>query len=233
MNRNILAFGVQGHQLIIAGNEYADIMEVLFLDMFDQGVQETSYSENVYLAPATSKLVEFQTVHGSADDLTGQGIVNPSATLKAAATILKRYGRCKGIESAMDYTIETLEQQKICTPDRGGTTTTAAYVCTILDYLTNLHSQSANFFFTPRLSLGNHTKQIQSPRSSLTLGLKTGLLIIDFQKISQLPSMRPPLPSRPSSRTSLACYPPSEVHRTICPQPCPQNRLQLPPRSKI
>ena len=27
MNRNILAFGVQGHQLIIAGNEYADIME--------------------------------------------------------------------------------------------------------------------------------------------------------------------------------------------------------------
>lgn len=72
MNRNILAFGVQGRQLIIAGNEYADIMEVLFLDMFDQGVQETSYSENVYLAPATSQLVEYQTVHGSADDLTGQ-----------------------------------------------------------------------------------------------------------------------------------------------------------------
>lgn len=197
MNRNILAFGVQGHQLIIAGNEYADIMEVLFLDMFDQGVQETSYSENVYLAPATSKLVEFQTVHGSADDLTGQGIVNPSATLKAAATILKRYGRCKGIESAMDYTIETLEQQKICTPDRGGTTTTAAYVCTILDYLTNLHSQSANFFFTPRLSLGNHTKQIQSPRSSLTLGLKTGLLIIDFQKdfAASINASSPPLPT--------------------------------------
>ena len=44
MNRNILAFGVRGHHLIIAGNEYADIMEV---DMFGHGVQETSYSENV------------------------------------------------------------------------------------------------------------------------------------------------------------------------------------------
>ena len=72
MNRNILAFGAQGHQLIIASNEYADIMEVLFLDMFGQGVQETSYSENVYLSPATSELVEYQTVHGSADDLTGK-----------------------------------------------------------------------------------------------------------------------------------------------------------------
>jgi isocitrate/isopropylmalate dehydrogenase len=156
MNRNILAFGVQGRQLIIAGNEYADIMEVLFLDMFDQGVQETSYSENVYLAPATSQLVEYQTVHGSADDLTGQGIVNPSATLKAAATILERHGRCKGIESAMDHTIETLAQQRICTPDRGGTTTTAAYVSTILDCLVNLHNQSATFPLTPQLSFRSH-----------------------------------------------------------------------------
>ena len=39
MNRNILAFGLKGHRLIIAGNEYADIMEVMFLKMFGQGVQ--------------------------------------------------------------------------------------------------------------------------------------------------------------------------------------------------
>ena len=169
----------------------------LFLDMFDQGVQETSYSENVYLAPAKSQLVEYQTVHGSADDLTGQGIVNQSATLKAAATILDRHGRCKGIESAMDHTIEILAQHRICTPDRGGTTTTAAYFSTILDHLANLHNQSATFPLTPRLSFRSQTEQMQSTRSSLpTLGLRTGLLIINFQKdlAASINASSPPLP---------------------------------------
>lgn len=183
MNRNILAFGVQGHQLIIAGNEYADIMEVLFLDMFGQGVQETSYSENVYLSPATSELVEYQTVHGSADDLTGKGIVNPSATLKAAATILERHGRCKGVESNMNNAIETMAQQKNCTPDQGGTSTTAAYVSAILHHLANLYSQPTTLSLAPRPSPIPTTPEVLPPNPHLpTLGLKTALLIIDFQQ---------------------------------------------------
>ncbi len=182
MNRNILAFGVQGHQLIIAGNEYADIMEVLFLDMFDSGVQETSYSENVYLSPATNKLVEYQTVHGSADDLTGKGIVNPSATLKAAATILERHGLCKGIEANMNHAIEIMARQKNCTPDQGGTTTTAAYVSAILHYLTKLHNHPMTLSLDRRLSVMPTTTKTRTPNPNLpTLGLKTGLLIIDFQ----------------------------------------------------
>lgn len=196
MNRNLLAFGVQGRQLIIAGNEYADIMEVLFLDMFGQGVQETSYSENVYLSPATSELVEYQTVHGSADDLTGKGTVNPSATLKAAATILERHGLCKGIESNMNHAIETLTQQKICTPDQGGTTSTTAYVSAILHYLANLYSQPTTLSLSGRLSVIPTTNKTQIPRPNLpTLGLKTGLLIIDFQKdfAASINASSPPL----------------------------------------
>ena len=182
MNRNILAFGVRGHQLIIASNEYADIMEVLFLDMFEQGVQETSYSENVYLSPSMSELVEYQTVHGSADDLTGKGIVNPSATLKAAATILERHGLCKGIESAMNLAIGTMAQQKNCTPDQGGTTTTAAYVSAVLRYLEKLYSQPITFSLSRRLPDMRNTTDIGTARPNLpTLDLKTCLLIIDFQ----------------------------------------------------
>lgn len=116
MNRNILALGVHARQLIIAGNAYADIMEVLFIDMFGHGVQETSYSENVYLSPATNYLVEYQTVHGSADDLTGKGAVNPTATLKAAAAVLEHHRLCRGIEPAMNRAIEAMTQRKILHP---------------------------------------------------------------------------------------------------------------------
>lgn len=196
MNRNILAFGVQGRQLIIASNEYADIMEVLFLDMFDLGVQETSYSENVYLSPATSELVEYQTVHGSADDLTGKGIVNPSATLKAAATILERHGLCKGIESNMNHAIARMAQRKYCTPDQGGTATTAAYVSAVLHYLANLYSKPSISSLNRRLSVMPTVTETRTPKPNLpTLGLKTGLLIIDFQKdfAASINASSPPL----------------------------------------
>ena len=173
MNRNILAFGVHGRQMIIAANEYADIMEVIFLNMFGQDVQETSYSENVYLSPATSNLVEYQTVHGSADDLIGKGIVNPSATLKVAAAILERHGLCKDIGSEMNRAIKVMLQQKICTPDQGGNTTTTGYVSGVLRLITNFHN----------LPINAPTMTNRTPRPSLpTLGLKTGLLIIDFQE---------------------------------------------------
>lgn len=196
MNRNILAFGVHGRQLIIAGNEYADIMEVLFIDMFGHGVQETSYSENVYLSPATNHLVEYQTVHGSADDLTGKGIVNPTATLKAAAAILEHHGLCTGIESAMNRAIEAMTQQKVCTPDQGGTATTASYVSAVLHHLANLYSQPTAFSLRERLSTMPEALQTHPPSPHLpTLGLKTAFLVIDFQNdfAASIHTSSPPL----------------------------------------
>ncbi|CAF9935007.1 MAG: hypothetical protein ALECFALPRED_006211 [Alectoria fallacina] len=209
MNRNILAFGVQGRQLIIASNEYADIMEVLFLDMFDLGVQETSYSENVYLSPATSELVEYQTVHGSADDLTGKGIVNPSATLKAAATILERHGLCKGIESNMNHTIGRMAQRKYCTPDQGGTATTAAYVSAVLHYLADLYSKPNISSLNRRLSVMPTLTETRTPRPNLpTLGLKTALLIIDFQQdfADSINASSPPLSTINSNISHLLSH---------------------------
>ena len=132
MNRNLLAFGVQKNQLVVASNEYADIMQAILLDMFDQGVQETSYAENVYLHPELHGLSEYQTVHGSADDLVGKAKVNPSATMKAAATILERHGSCDGVEKVMNQTIEALLRQNVATPDQGGNMTTSTFVDAVL-----------------------------------------------------------------------------------------------------
>ena len=171
MNRNLLAFGIQGKQLIIAGNEYADIMQVVLLDMFGHGVQETSYAENVYLVPQLHNLSEYQTVHGSADDLVGKGIVNPTATMRAAAAILEQHAGCKGIEEGMNAALRTLLRQNATTPDQGGFLTTAEFVDAVLDNLMT------------RLSASNRIQVHQSPliETRISMGKHTALLVMDFQ----------------------------------------------------
>jgi isocitrate/isopropylmalate dehydrogenase len=89
MNRDLLAYGVQGHQLLICANEYADIMQTILLNHFGLGAQESACAENVYLHPCVRGLSEYQTTHGSADHLTGQGIVNPTAMIRATAALLE------------------------------------------------------------------------------------------------------------------------------------------------
>ena len=134
-NRNLLAFGVRGRQLMIAGNEWADIMHVMLLHIFGQGAQEARCTENIYLHPDTHLLHEYQTVHGSADDIEGKGVVNPSATIRAAAAILERQGGCKGAEGAIDKTLSELLAQDISTPDQGGKKSTNEVVEAVLEAL--------------------------------------------------------------------------------------------------
>ena len=107
-NRNFLRYGVQGKQLIIAGNEWADIMHVMLLKTFGQGEQEKHCTENVYLKPELHELTEYQTVHGSADDISGKGLVNPTATFRAAARVLAHHEDCGGIVERTESTLESL-----------------------------------------------------------------------------------------------------------------------------
>ena len=211
MNRNILMKGFQGRELVIASNEYADIMEVFFLKMFDRGSQENNYSQNVYLAPTLNQLTEYQTVHGSADDLTNQDLVNPSATMKAAAQILETHGACKGLENAMSRSIETLVGQKRCTPDQGGNLKTSAFVSAVLhDLLQSLDGKANPPTLTRNPSIPpSLAKEMQSIDTHLpTLGLKTALLIIDFQKdfASRINDSSPPLSTLTSNIARLLSY---------------------------
>ena len=144
-NRNLLAHGLQGRQLMIAGNEWADIMHVILLDMFGQGTQEARCTENIYLHTSLHHhLSEYQTVHGSSDDIAGKGIVNPSATLRAAAAILECHGGCKGIEGAMDRTLQSLRLKGLATPDQGGEMLTTAVVDSVLEILTATESTNSS-----------------------------------------------------------------------------------------
>ena len=175
MNRNILAFGLDGNRLIIASNEYADIMQVIFLDWFNQDRQESSYAKNVYLRPDLNGLSEYQTVHGSADDLKGKDVVNPSATIRAAATILEEYADLTGLQVMIDKVISTLVREGAVTPDQGGHIITSTFVSQVLD----------KFF---RMSVTDPTalRSLQSAPSDnavwdLARSKKTALLVIDYQ----------------------------------------------------
>ena len=175
-NRNLLAFGVRGHQLMIAGNEWADIMHVILLNMFSQGAQEARCTENVYLHPDLHGLSEYQTVHGSADDLAGKGVVNPSATLRAAAAILERHAGCKGIEEAMDRTLLILQRRGALTPDQGGNKSSTEVVDSVLDILTTASSPAS---VLDHQQPTNHL--IGNGKGLISLGKKTAVLVLDFQ----------------------------------------------------
>ncbi|MCJ1384400.1 hypothetical protein MMC17_007516 [Xylographa soralifera] len=180
-NRNLLAFGIRGHQLMIAGNEWADIMHVMLLDMFGRGAQETRCTENIYLKPQLNGLSEYQTVHGSADDIAGKEIVNPSATIRAAASILERHGGCKGLEESVDQALHISHQRNATTPDQGGSLSTTVMVDSVLSILAASPSPPGAEGLE-KAGLRNEPRESTTiSEDVVSMGKKTALLVIDFQ----------------------------------------------------
>ncbi|MEO0119636.1 MAG: isocitrate/isopropylmalate family dehydrogenase [candidate division WOR-3 bacterium] len=92
--------------LIIMGNEIGDICHELFLYQFTNEKSKTSFSQNIYLNKEIKGLIEYQTVHGSADDIAGKDIVNPIATLKIAGKIGEDVLRVKNFYTLMEKVIK-------------------------------------------------------------------------------------------------------------------------------
>jgi isocitrate/isopropylmalate dehydrogenase len=68
----------------------------------------------------------FEPVHGSAPDIAGKGIANPTAMILSAAMMLRHLGRDNAgmaIEAAVEA---VLEEGRTRTPDMGGNATTEA-----------------------------------------------------------------------------------------------------------
>ncbi|GGX81580.1 isocitrate/isopropylmalate family dehydrogenase [Streptomyces minutiscleroticus] len=135
VNRNLITHGLPDRTLLIAGNEWADIMHVVLLDRFGSDRQENRCTENVCLDPGVAGLVEYQTVHGSADDLAGRDLVNPVATIRAAARVAERHAGCPGAVQATETALAVLDEQGVHTPDLGGRHSTTAVVDALLDAL--------------------------------------------------------------------------------------------------
>jgi len=73
----------------------------------------------------------FEAVHGSAPDIAGKGVANPTALMLAAAMMLDHVGRhdlAQRLRSAIDA---TLNEDKVRTSDLGGHATTLEYASAI------------------------------------------------------------------------------------------------------
>ena len=69
----------------------------------------------------------FEPVHGSAPDIAGRGIANPTAMLLAGCMMMEHLGQHDVSARVRDSVRRTLEERRIVTPDVGGTARTEEY----------------------------------------------------------------------------------------------------------
>lgn len=74
----------------------------------------------------------FEAVHGSAPDIAGQGIANPSALLMSAIVMLRHIGERDAAQAIEDAMLGVFAEGKIRTRDLGGTATTAEFAGAII-----------------------------------------------------------------------------------------------------
>lgn len=67
----------------------------------------------------------FEPIHGSAPDIAGQGKANPLATVWSASQMLDFFGYTDWGKKLIDYIEEVLTEEKVLTPDLGGSATTS------------------------------------------------------------------------------------------------------------
>jgi isocitrate dehydrogenase (NAD+) len=77
----------------------------------------------------------FEAVHGSAPDIAGQGVANPTAVLLSAVMMLEHIGERAGAQRIYRALCRVLEGGRVRTRDLGGTATTEQYAQAIVDAL--------------------------------------------------------------------------------------------------
>lgn len=79
----------------------------------------------------------FESVHGSAPDIAGKGIANPTAAILSAAMMLEHIGLAAEAEHLEQAVARVYRDGKALTPDQGGTATTKEFAQAVLAGLRN------------------------------------------------------------------------------------------------
>jgi isocitrate dehydrogenase (NAD+) len=74
----------------------------------------------------------FEAVHGSAPDIAGQGIANPTALLQSAILMLRHIREREAADRTENAMLEVFEEGKVRTRDIGGTANTAEFANEII-----------------------------------------------------------------------------------------------------
>jgi isocitrate/isopropylmalate dehydrogenase len=104
--------------VVLSMNLYADILS-------DLGAETAG---GLGLAPSgcfgDDGWAYFESVHGSAPDIAGKGIANPTATIRSAAMMLEHMGLAAAGERLEAAVARVYRDGKVLTPDQGGTART-------------------------------------------------------------------------------------------------------------
>jgi len=90
------------------------------------------------LAPAANVgdgVAIFEAVHGSAPDIAGKGIANPTALILAGAMMLAHLGESAAAVRIERAVWETYRRGQALTPDMGGTATTREMARAVVECL--------------------------------------------------------------------------------------------------
>lgn len=77
----------------------------------------------------------FEAVHGSAPDIAGKNIANPTAFLFSALMLLRYLNMNKEADTIFSAIEKTIQNKSVCTGDIGGTGTTSTFTKTIISNL--------------------------------------------------------------------------------------------------
>jgi isocitrate/isopropylmalate dehydrogenase len=79
----------------------------------------------------------FESVHGSAPDIAGKNIINPTATLLSAVLMLEYLGQDEAAAQLDRAITQVYADGRTLTPDQGGTTSTTAFCAAVQERLRN------------------------------------------------------------------------------------------------
>jgi tartrate dehydrogenase/decarboxylase/D-malate dehydrogenase len=106
--------------VIVASNLFGDILS----DLSAALVGGLGLAASGNLNPERTGPSMFESIHGSAPDIAGQGIANPIAQVQAGAMMLRHLGETKAAGAVEDAIEAVLAGASVRTPDLGGTSTT-------------------------------------------------------------------------------------------------------------
>ena len=125
----------QSLDTIVATNLHADILSDLAGALAGSiGVAPTANIDPEGRFPSM-----FEPIHGSAFDITGQGIANPVATFWTAAQMLDHLGRADAAQRLMTA-VDAVCGAGITTPDVGGSATTKEVTEAVIAHLEGRNS---------------------------------------------------------------------------------------------
>jgi tartrate dehydrogenase/decarboxylase / D-malate dehydrogenase len=112
--------------VIVASNLFGDILT----DLSGAITGGLGLNPSANLDPSRAFPSLFEPVHGSAPDIAGQGIANPTGTILAGAMMLDWLGQPDAARRLERAVADTLASGPV-PPDLGGTATTTSFASTV------------------------------------------------------------------------------------------------------